>query len=333
MAPIKSSATPAMHATVLFQQPATSADTIQVTAADARMIFDAAFAGSGAIGDGLKATPHATNAQIVQLAPGYVVLPERSTGKSRYLARLDGVLDVTVPTNAGASGALTHRIVAYALDLADHPVDGDYGWAVELLEDTTGTTPAIPTGAISVALVKRTAGQNTLTTADITDTRALVGNSGAIIGGKHYPPLTYGEVGVGNAVTWQAGYQDTAWSTGPLTLYAGRRYRFEWTSKLLYSSAAGNTICLLMDVRNGAGVVVSTQWQVMHYQNAQNTNMRVFATWDYEPPATVTDNFRLFGAGFKCGGSGGYNWFVQLRVPGNGFLVRDLGPTSILITE
>lgn len=79
---------------------------------------------------------------------------------------------------APASGSRTHRVVARIKDKMHNGVWTTYELAIEVLQDTGTGTPALPNSAITLALVTISAGQASITNANIDDTvrlRASVG--------------------------------------------------------------------------------------------------------------------------------------------------------------
>ena len=200
-----------MNPVVLFQQADAGDPALVNTARDFRMLADAIFVTPGVSAAGAWSPessmrvdqhtggPHAT---LVTIKRGTIILPTYGAGTlpGKYVAQLTGDMDITLPSPP-ASGYLDHRIVAFALDKADHPTSGAqnvvnsppgnaYGWAIQVIEGSSqGSTPPPPAGSLTLAIVRRTAGTGSIAQAAINDVR-VVARSESINKGAQWDVVT-----------------------------------------------------------------------------------------------------------------------------------------------
>ncbi|WP_433234020.1 hypothetical protein [Actinomadura nitritigenes] len=121
---------------------------------------------------GLKVSQRAAGANFsVDVAAGRAaVFGDDVANQGVYLIESTGVVNVTVPSPP-ASGSRTHRVVAQVRDKLHNGAWTSYDWLPLLLEDTGAGTPALPGSAIALGRVTVTAGQSSVTDANIVDDR------------------------------------------------------------------------------------------------------------------------------------------------------------------
>ena len=134
-----------------------------------------------------------------------LVAGSTSTTQANFLAKTTGVVNLTTPSAPGSGSPRLHKVVA---EILDKQASGTlYGWRFHLIEDTVGgSLPATPASSIPLAQVSIAVGQSSVTTANITDLRPMVGLAGAW---NTYSP------------TWV--FQTGSLGTGPIM--AGRYFR------------------------------------------------------------------------------------------------------------
>jgi hypothetical protein len=181
-----------------YVQQAAGADTpFQYSAADFRTHMQGLWHQEGIIAPdvvfgALKVVQRAAGANFsVDVAAGRCsVFGDDAANQGIYLCESTAVENRVVPSPPGA-GSRTHRVVARVRDKAHNASwpDGTYDWVLEVLEDTGLGTPALPPSAISLARVSVSAGQASVTNANIIDDRL----SGALITSKF--PLVGSDAG------------------------------------------------------------------------------------------------------------------------------------------
>lgn len=167
--------------TPLWMQAAGGDSAVSYSAAAYRYgLLAALFTTSGVIdpinSGGLQVVQHAAGANMsVDVGAGTAVIPgtDVSLQGSYFCANDAGGVNLTVPAAPG-SGTRVHRVVAQVQDHLNNAgyAANTYKWVLSLLADTGSGTPATPASAISLATVSVSAGQSSVTNANITDTRA-----------------------------------------------------------------------------------------------------------------------------------------------------------------
>lgn len=167
--------------TPLFMQAATGDSAVSYSAASYRYgLLASLFPVSGVIDPinsaGLQVVQHAAGANMsVDVNAGVAIVPgtDVSLQGTYYCANDAGGVNLTVPAAPG-SGTRVHRVVAQVQDHLNNAgyAANTYAWALQLLADTGSGTPATPASAISLATVSVSAGQSSVTSANITDLRA-----------------------------------------------------------------------------------------------------------------------------------------------------------------
>lgn len=166
--------------TPLWMQAATGDSAVSYSAANYRYgLLSALFTKTGVIdpinSGGLQVVQHAAGANMsVDVNAGTAIIPgtDVSLQGNYFCANDAGGVNLTVPA-APASGTRVHRVVAQVQDRLNNAgyAANTYQWVLSLLADTGSGTPATPASAISLATVSVSAGQSSVTNANITDTR------------------------------------------------------------------------------------------------------------------------------------------------------------------
>lgn len=160
-----------MTNTQLFIQAKTNDPEIEYTALQVRKMIAAIYPIEGVLGNGhLKVSQRAAGANMsVDVAiGGCVVQCDTVTNGGSYLEFEDAVVNVSIPA-APSSGSRTHLIVEQA---RDPQVDGQSSYqAGPICVPDTGSGAQIPPSANLLAQVTVTAGQASVTNANITDMR------------------------------------------------------------------------------------------------------------------------------------------------------------------
>jgi hypothetical protein len=179
--------------TPIALQPASGDPSINTTAQEFRNHLVAALAvpvgfvqGLGGIPDcgwsagantgGLLVTQRGAGANFsVDVSAGYCYINGTDvTSQGMYSCWNDGVVNVVTP-GAPGSGTRVHRLVVQIQDKLSNGVWTGYQAVPVLLQDTGGGTPGAGNSAITLALISITAGQTSVTNANITDYRRSVG--------------------------------------------------------------------------------------------------------------------------------------------------------------
>ncbi|GAA4098753.1 hypothetical protein [Actinomadura miaoliensis] len=158
--------------TPLWMQVASGDTPVQYSAQDDRLLLTSLWQTEGVTAGGLQVSQRAAGANFsVDIAPGQAVITgDDMAGQGSYLVRSDAVENLPIPAPP-ASGSRTHRVVAQVRDKLYNGTWTGYDWALMVLEDTGSGTPPVPGSAYSLATVTVTAGDASVTNANILDTR------------------------------------------------------------------------------------------------------------------------------------------------------------------
>jgi hypothetical protein len=152
-------------------QAATGDTPIQYSGANLRMPLDALFRTEGAVKyTDLAVTPGGGNS--VNIAAGFAAIQGDSlTGQGKYLVGAYGTVNLVTP-GLPVSGTRNHLIIAEILD--KQAAGAAYGWQYRCIEDTTGTLPATPASALTLAkLTRLSTGNAAVQAGDLTDLRTF----------------------------------------------------------------------------------------------------------------------------------------------------------------
>lgn len=139
----------------------------------ARLLHSEGIAAPDVVAGSLKVSQRGAGANFsVDIAAGSCLITgDDVSDQGVYLCESTAVVNVATPT-APASGTRTHRVVARVKDKLHNGTYSTYEWTLECLTDPGTGVPAVPASAISLATVSIAAGQASVQTANITDTRA-----------------------------------------------------------------------------------------------------------------------------------------------------------------
>lgn len=160
----------------LYQQPATGDAAITYAANDERLsLVQALFRVEGVIDPQLgylKVSQRAAGANFsVDINTGWCVIDGDDVSlQGSYLCTSSAVENRTIPAAPG-SGTRVHRVIARVKDKLHNASWTTYEWTIDVLADVGSGTPAEPATAITLALVSVSAGQSSVTNANITDKR------------------------------------------------------------------------------------------------------------------------------------------------------------------
>lgn len=158
----------------LFMQAAVGDTAIEYDGQLMRLMLTGTWSSEGPVNNSFPVAQRSAGANMsVDVAGGTAIVTGNDVSlQGTYMCVSDANTNVTVPA-APATGTRTHRIMLYVKDaLHDGTLPADtYEFSIELQEDTGSGTPALPPSAISLALVEVSAGQISVTDANITDTR------------------------------------------------------------------------------------------------------------------------------------------------------------------
>lgn len=199
--------------TPLLMQAGGGDTAISYSALDLRTLFGGLFAGEGVVrpvADGsspLKATQRAAGANFsVDVSAGRaVVAGDDVSNQGPYMVESTAIENLVIPSPP-VSGTRTHRVVAQVRDKLHNGAYTTYDWVLQVLEDTGSGTPAVPASAIGLARVAVTAGQSSVTTANITDDRVT-----APVAAAKFPQVASDATRPGNPFT-----SELVWRTDAL---------------------------------------------------------------------------------------------------------------------
>jgi hypothetical protein len=154
----------------LWMQPVGGDPSIDYSGLDDRLLISSLWETEGVVW-GLDVTQRAAGANFsVDVASGQCIITGNDvTLQGSYLCFSSATENIAVPTPP-ASGTRTHHLVAWVKDKLYDGTQTTYEWVLAVLPDVGGGLVAAPPSAISLAWISVSAGQASVTGANITPT-------------------------------------------------------------------------------------------------------------------------------------------------------------------
>jgi hypothetical protein len=269
---------------------------IQYAAQELRQILSGIFISEGVIGaaNSCQVTQRGAGANFsVDIQAGYFMAQgDDVSNQGMYIIRAPTVENLVTPTAPG-SGTRVHRVVGQIRDKLHLGSWTTYDAVPLLLQDTGSGTPAIPNSALGLGLVSIAAGQVSVQTAHITDTRI-----NARVASSLFAPI---EASSGTNVTTTSASFVALSSPLALTFIAP-------SSGAVWINLDSSLEC------------VAGQWALFGFEiRNNNISGSVFKA------AADNDSVQMQGADF---GFFGRRIYVSGLTPGNTYFVRDMGKSS-----
>lgn len=205
---------------ILFLQAKSGDPQVNYNAVDVRRFIASTYPIEGVLGNGqLKVTQRGAgaNMSVDVAAGGCVVQCDYVTNGGSYLLYETTTVNVTVPSPP-SSGSRTHLIVEQVVDPQSDGSTGGYNLSGPQLVEDTGSGATLPKSAYLLAQVSVTAGQASVTNANITDMRNQASGPPPETKGKFSGTLS------GAGRLYIPHNMDTTPSDAQITQWAGNAY-------------------------------------------------------------------------------------------------------------